>query len=102
MKAACDIRKTWTKSLSNECGSCKGLAVTPFCSCFDNPESASCESQQNALKADTTCDAVTKCVNDCHDDCACLEACYVGHDNCRTLGSAVDGCVTQLCDKDCR
>jgi hypothetical protein len=47
--------------------------------------------------------ALTRCVGLCTaKDCACINACYVGHDRCRAAASAVDGCVVDVCDPTCR
>ena len=101
--AACGIRATWTHALSDPCTLCRGLATTPYCSCFGNDESAKCEVQQNAKTAEKSCaDAVNVCVGDCHENCGCIDACYEKAPACRVKAAAVDGCVVDVCDKACR
>jgi hypothetical protein len=100
---ACQIRATWTNTSSTPCNNCFGLATTPRCACSDQEYAGKCNDQTAAKNKEPTCDGTDACVSKCaKGDCACADACYAGKATCRTLASAADGCVAEVCDSYCK
>jgi hypothetical protein len=101
---ACEIRAAWSKATQSACITCMSLAAAPACSCTANPASGKCAALVQTMQNEPDCTAaLTRCVGLCMaKDCACINACYVGHDRCRAAASAADGCVVDVCDATCR
>jgi hypothetical protein len=99
---ACQIRVGWQNATSTACNTCIGLAKAPRCPCSDREEAGKCSDQTTAKTNEPTCGDVDSCVSACHTDCACVETCYAGKATCKTLASAADGCVAEVCDPSCR
>lgn len=100
---ACAIRTTWQNASSGICNQCMGLAIAPHCDCETEEYGGRCNAQQTAKAAEPSCDGVGACLGGCKvDDCACIDGCYAGKDACRTVSSAVDGCVADVCTTYCR
>jgi hypothetical protein len=103
VKAACVIRGGWTQSSSSACTDCILYAPVAPCSCSSDPNLGKCESQSVAAKSESDCtDAIAVCVTDCLSDCSCVDACYDGHDACRTVTAALDGCLAAACNAVCK
>jgi hypothetical protein len=105
VRKACDIRTTWVRRTTTECTECLAIASTPECDCpaLQREYSGKCSTHRDAKLAEPTCDGVDACANNCPPaDCACVENCYAGKATCRERGSALDGCLAELCDKSCR
>jgi hypothetical protein len=103
VKQACAIRTAWTQRISTTCSTCLSEAPVPACECDTDPHRAQCLQQSQAKTNEADCTrAISDCTVACHDDCACVDACYAGHDACRVVASALDGCVAAVCDSSCR
>ena len=100
---ACQIRETWTATSSTPCNNCIGLSTTPRCACTDQEYAGKCSDQTGAKTKEPTCEGTDTCVAKCgKGDCACADGCYAGKAICRTLASAADGCVAEICDQYCK
>src|SRR5262249_432337 len=100
---ACELRAPWQNATSTACNTCIGLATTPRCPCTDREEAGKCSDQTSAVNHEPTCADVDTCVGKSQrTDCACIDACYAGKALCRTLASAADGCVADVCAASCR
>jgi hypothetical protein len=106
VKIACETRAAWTRAKEPSCTSCNVTAPVAKCGCKaidDDPHVERCLAQAKARTAEADCTReVTDCVYECKLDCACEDACYVGHDACRAVTAAVDGCRTAECDVECK
>ena len=108
VRQVCDQRAAWTRSQTGDCALCVEVAPAPSCGCPVVTGStaadavAKCLSQAQAKGAEPDCNGIDTCVDDCRGDCACAENCFVGHDKCRPLASALDTCILQTCDSRCR
>jgi hypothetical protein len=102
VKAACTIRTGWTRSGSAVCRDCILYSPVAPCSCSSDPNLGKCETQSVAKEHEPDCtSAIAVCVTDCLSDCSCVDACYAGHDACRTVEAALDGCLVAACDSLC-
>src|SRR5512140_1147522 len=100
---ACEIRAGWLNTSTTPCNNCVGLSTSPRCACTDQEYAGSCSDQTAAKNKEPTCDGTIDCVGKCaRTDCACIDACYAGKAACRTLASAADGCVAEICAKYCK
>jgi hypothetical protein len=100
---ACAIRAAWQQTLTPACTTCFAETPAQACSCDSDPDRAKCLEQSQAKAAEPDCStALSDCTIACHNDCACVDACYVGHDACRKVAAAFDGCVAAVCDPSCR
>ncbi len=100
---ACQIRATWTNASSTPCTNCIGNSLAPRCPCSDHDYAGACSDQNTARNKEPTCDGTADCVTKCaHGDCACVDACYASKAACRTLASAADGCVAEICVQYCK
>jgi hypothetical protein len=104
---ACEIRAGWANNDASTCARCEGLVMAPRCVCADSSAdedyAGACSAQVAALNADASCSNAVTCENTCKQgDCACVDTCYAGMDMCRSLASAVDGCVAEQCTPDCK
>jgi hypothetical protein len=108
VRQVCDQKTTWTRAQTGDCGLCEEAAPAPSCGCPVVTGSsaadavAKCLSQAQAKGAEPDCNGIDMCVDGCHGDCVCAEACYSGHDKCRSVASALDTCIFQTCDSRCR
>jgi hypothetical protein len=105
VRKACDIRTAWMRRSSTSCTDCIALASAPKCDCpaLQRPYSGACSTHRDAKLAEPSCDGVDGCVNNCPaNDCNCVEGCYAGRDACRPRGAALDGCLAEMCDSECR
>jgi hypothetical protein len=101
---ACKVRATWTRKAEKKCTDCRAAAPAPECECtIYGPFAARCEAQNNARVKEADCTKeVAECAIRCIDDCSCIDACYTNHPACRTAQSALDGCVADACDAECK
>lgn len=101
---ACNIRKAWQGALESTCLKCKTNVALAPCECSPgDPFAGKCLSQSKVHNAEVDCSpTLDQCVGRCADDCACLDACYAGHDACRKAAAALDGCQADVCDSTCR
>jgi hypothetical protein len=100
---ACEIRVPWANTSSTPCNNCIGLSTTPRCPCTDQDYAGKCSDQTSAKNKEPTCDGTFACVDKCaRTDCACIDGCYASKPACRTLASAADGCVAEICDQYCK
>ena len=100
---ACEIRAQWTKTSASPCINCIAYSTTPRCPCADVDYAGECSTQQAAKTNEPSCQGVDTCVNACaKTDCACVEACYANRAACKPQAAAVDGCVADVCDAECR
>ena len=104
VNAYCEARAQWTMATGSLCTTCIGLALNPVCTCNKDPSAGQCLSQQQAMNSDPDCTmALSHCVGMCQmTDCACIDACYVGHDHCKVLAGAADDCVISACAAACK
>lgn len=103
VKAACTIRASWTRAGSGVCWDCILYAPVAPCTCSNDPNLGKCETQSQAHEHEADCtSALATCVTDCLSGCTCIDACYAGHDACRTVAAALDGCLVAACDPVCR
>jgi hypothetical protein len=103
VKAACTIRASWTHSAESGCRDCILYSPVAPCSCSSDPNLGKCETQSQAQQHEADCTtALAVCVTDCITNCSCIDACYAGHDACRTVAAALDGCLVAACDSVCR
>jgi hypothetical protein len=71
--------------------------------CVCDPNQGVCFEQQLTVNNEADCDSQTRdCVRACANDCACVDACYARHAECRAATSALAGCLVQACDSACR
>jgi hypothetical protein len=103
VEKACTLREAWTQSSSSQCIDCIQYAGVAPCSCSSDPYLGMCltQSQAKAKEADCTA-ALATCVTDCLSDCSCVNACYSGHDACKTVAAALDGCLVAACGGVCK
>lgn len=105
---ACAIRDGWTQRQSNTCVECQSFAPIAKCNCpsFSNATyMGKCQAQGDAKAHEPDCNDTNleNCLHACKDeDCACIDGCYAGHDKCRAVAQAVDGCVAEVCDATCK
>ena len=100
---ACVIRSRWMQAGSSACRFCVEYSPMAPCTCEMDPNWGKCQTQAQAKQAEPECASVGGCVATCApQDCACVDGCYVGHDPCRTVAAAFDGCVASVCDSACR
>jgi hypothetical protein len=101
VKAACDIRATWTNRASDKCKGCLYTVTSAPCSC--DARAGMCDPQSRKKVFESSCtSSIADCVSACALDCACVDACYAQSAACRTVASALDGCMAAACDDDCR
>lgn len=103
VKAACEIRATWTAPTSNRCLSCMAVAPQAPCGCeaFEGFDGV-CHAQGQAVRAEPSCtESITTCVRDCASDCACVDGCYAAAEACKKVNAALDGCVADACSAYC-
>ncbi|MBL8609059.1 MAG: hypothetical protein JNL38_17160 [Myxococcales bacterium] len=101
---ACAIRASWTRASTSDCSDCQASAPVAACDCPRySPYGGRCEEQGKRAANEPDCTEVFKCIAKCNiTDCRCIEACYVGHDVCKTASAARDGCVAEACDATCK
>lgn len=100
---ACGIRAQWTRLSSLECNECVGISTTPLCDCTARKDyAAKCHEHQLKRNKEAACEGVGTCTLNCREDCNCVEQCFAGHEACRPIASALDGCVAEVCDPHCR
>ena len=105
VRAACDLRVTWTNTGSDTCVNCIAAAPSPACECEAFKEFGGlCNSQNEARLAEPSCTSTVKaCTFACpKDDCGCLEGCYATAEACKRVAAATDGCVSDVCAPYCR
>jgi len=102
VKKACEIRTTWLKRDSDKCRECIAIATNAACECTDRQRAYAGKCHDHHLKRanEPTCSDVTKCIASCTDSCDCIDKCYEGKDQCRTLSAALDGCVAEVCNTE--
>jgi hypothetical protein len=100
---ACEQVAGWTRPFGLECSNCRSNVRAAPCECGADETAAKCHEQSATKDGETDCTAeVAECAGRCGSDCACVGQCYVGHDACRRVASAVDGCVATVCESRCR
>lgn len=101
---ACKVRASWSRKSEKKCVDCRAAAPAPECECtIYGPYAARCEAQNKVRAQEVDCtNDVVLCVGRCLDACDCIDACYANHAACRTAQSALDGCVAEACDAECR
>lgn len=98
---ACAIKASWTRVHTQACSDCMVAAKNVKCACSDDPNAGRCSDQSKAVATESVCTGVDTCIAACaENDCNCITACY--QEPCRPLGNARDGCLTAVCDTDCR
>ena len=103
VKQACAIRVGWANATTSDCALCQVKAPSAPCSCDSDPDRGMCQTQAQAVASQPDCtQALYDCIAACGKDCACVDGCYTGHDACRTVSAARDGCVVAVCDAKCR
>lgn len=106
IRKACDVRGTWKNLQAARCVDCVSGAPLPTCGCPEFKDFAGrCEAQGQRSTGEADC---TQDLNICvqtrcqRQDCACIDACYQGHDACRGAHAARDGCVVEVCATHCQ
>jgi hypothetical protein len=105
VKRACEIRAQWQRRGATTCTECIAIASSPPCDCpaFERPYKGTCAPHKDAKRTEPACEGVDACVFNCTDqNCSCVEACYANKDACRPPGAALDGCIAETCDPECR
>ncbi len=104
VKKACEIRVTWKNNETDKCRNCISIATNPECTCSDAQRAYAAKCNDHHLKraSEPSCQEVDKCITGCNSDCACVDSCYAGKDTCRPLANALDGCVAEVCDPECK
>ncbi len=105
VKAACEIRATWTRKTAAQCVSCEVTSVLKRCECEAFRDySGACVTQAEARQAEPSCTtALDECLGRCDAlDCVCQEHCYDGAQACKRASAARDGCVAEVCTRFCR
>lgn len=103
VKRACEVRATWKSAQTTACTDCISYATTPRCECTDLDYAGKCSEQKKAVDAEPTCAGVESCVGACaRSDCACADTCYAGKGACRSVASAANGCVAEICATHCQ
>lgn len=102
VRAACELRAGWNRT-NNDCSICESAVISPRCECESLAAfSAACFDQETA-RQDHCAREVDVCVFSCdRTDCACIEACYVQGDACKTASDARDGCIAEACADYCK
>jgi hypothetical protein len=102
VRAACQIRASWTRTTGDDCLTCLAQTQSPPCGCETEREfiGACLEQHQSRIEAEE-CTGLTACANACGSDCACVDACYAEDARCRALASAADGCQAEVCRPHC-
>jgi hypothetical protein len=102
--SACAARHAWQHAGDGNCNLCLQLAPEVACTCTSDPADGKCAAEGQAVtdEADCTSD-VKNCLVKCTDsDCACEDACFVGHDACRAAEGPLGGCLVNVCTERCQ
>jgi hypothetical protein len=104
-KVACDIEAAWPTPHSADCGNCISLSQVAECGCPTGQiqQRAQCSDEASARAQTADCDVpLGHCIEGCtQNDCACVDACYQGHTECRNAQGKLDSCVINACKALC-